>query len=73
MQHIGFRHTFLAFTVMTCLVAFVFLVAQLIVFVKDPDALNGLSSERSSNFDGDDEETTSEEEEDEEEKNLQKK
>ena len=72
LQRIGFRQTFLAFTVITCVVAFVFLVAQLTVYIKDPDALNELYSESSRDFDGDDEETTSEEEEDEEEKQLQK-
>lgn len=59
LEHVGFPQTFLIFTVITCIVAFVFFVVQMMLFLNDPETMNEIRWERSSNFDGDDEESSS--------------
>lgn len=55
LQNVGFPRTFLSFTAITCIVAFVFLVIQLIAHVRNFESPNDTLSERTSEFDGDDE------------------
>ena len=62
LERVGFSQTFLVFTVITCVVAFVFLIVQLLSYLVNPETLEEISSEASSNFYGDDEDDSNVEE-----------